>query len=87
MFKDELKSVKILFCCRAFLWLVAAVSTGYWMYLSCKLYAIGIHDVHEYAQHFRKPFYTCVIIAVVAIVISLILRSISDKIKLANRGY
>jgi len=87
MLKDEIKSVRILFFCRMFLWLVAAGATVYWMYLSCKLYAIGIHDVHEYASYFRKPFYICLGIAFGAICISLILRTISDKIKLAHRPY
>lgn len=87
MLKDEIKSVRIIFFCRMFLWLVATVSTLYWMYISCKLYAIGVHDVHEYASIFRPIFYKCLGIAFGAIVISLILRTISDKIKLANRGY
>lgn len=85
--KEELTSVKVLFGFRICMWLVALGATVYWIYLSVKLYWDGIHDVHEYASYFRKPFYTCLIITFVAISISLILRSISDKIKKANRGY
>lgn len=74
-------AVRILFIIRVILWITAASATVYWIYWSFKLYKIGIHDVHEYSDHFRPIFGRCLLISLASICISLILRSISDMIK------
>ncbi len=75
------KLIKILFSIRVCLWIIALISTIYWMYYSFKLYLVGISDVHTYATILRPILYTCVIIAVAAIALSFYLRSIAVKIK------
>ena len=48
---------------------------------SFKLYNMGIFDVYQYGKYFRPIFGRGLLIAVVSICLSLILRSISDKLK------
>lgn len=80
-FEEKNKIVKILFGCRAVLWLISAGITAYWIRLSFQLYEIGIHDEHEYAMAFRPVFYKCIVVTVLLILISFRLRKISDGIK------
>lgn len=75
------KSVKILLGCRIVLWLVALGSTIYWIHYSFKLYSIGVHDVYEYASYFRPVFSKALLVTFISLVISYILRGISDRIK------
>lgn len=81
------KTIKTIFIIRICLWIIAAGGTLYWMIWSFKLYGMGIYDVYDYAKYFRPIFYRGLLISVVSICISLILRSISDKIKKDHRGY
>ena len=74
-------AVRVLFIIRAILWITAALATVYWIYWSFKLYKMGIHDVHEYSDHFRPIFGRCLLISLASLCFSLILRSISDMIK------
>lgn len=75
------KKVRILFLIRIALWITAAAATFYWIYWSFKLYAMGIYDVYEYSGYLRPIFGRGLLIAFVSLCISLILRSISDRIK------
>lgn len=75
------KKVKSIFICRIFLWLVAFISTVYWIYWSFHLYTLGYADEHEYAVVFRPIFAKGLFISLGAICLSFILRSISDSIK------
>ena len=75
------KKVRKIFIARAVLWGIAILATGYWIYWSFALYEMGIHDVYEYAAEFRPIFGWGLAISVGAVCISLILRSVSDKIK------
>lgn len=77
-------AVRNIFIMRAVLWLVAFVSTLYWIVVSFKLYSDGIFDPYEYATILRPILYTCLIIAVAAIGIAFILRRISDEVKRQN---
>ncbi len=77
-------AVRNIFIMRAVLWLVAFVSTLYWIVVSFKLYSDGIFDPYEYATILRPILYTCLIIAVVAIIFAFILRRISDEVKRQN---
>ena len=72
------KKVRILFLIRIALWITAAAATFYWIF---KLYAMGIYDVYEYSGYLRPIFGRGLLIAFVSLCISLILRSISDRIK------
>lgn len=74
-------TVKIIFGIRILFWLVAIGATYYWLSWSFKLYSMGIVDETEYATALRPKFYTGLLISVAAICISLVLRTISDKIK------
>ena len=73
--------VKILFGIRIILWLIALGATYYWISFSFKIYSTGIVDESQYAIAFRPIFYRGLIISVVAVCISLIIRTISDKVK------
>lgn len=83
----EGKIVKILFGIRILLWLVAAGATAYWIYWSMHLYTLGVENEYEYARALRPIFTKGLLISVAAIVISFLLRSISDKIKKDHKGY
>lgn len=73
--------VQVLFVIRIILCIIATVATFYWIVWSFKLFDMGIYDVHEYSSYFRPIFGKCLLIAVASICLSLILRSISDRIK------
>ncbi|MGN0425402.1 MAG: hypothetical protein ACI4FY_08800 [Acetatifactor sp.] len=81
------KTVKILFGIRIVLWMVAAGATAYWIYWSMHLYTLGFENEHEYAKALRPILSKGLMISVAAILVSFLLRSISDKIKKNNRGY
>lgn len=76
------KKIKQILLVRMALWIITAGATVYWMYWSSHIYRMGIYDVHDYAAIFRPIFGKCLLIASVSIVISFVLRRISDKIKL-----
>jgi len=78
------KQTKTLFIVRICLWVIAAVSTGIWIWYSIKLHNDGIFDPYEYATLLRPVFYTCLIIAIAAICISFLLRKITIEIKRQN---
>ena len=80
------KKIKLLFAGRVTLWLIALVSTGYWMWLSGELYHRGIYNPEEYAKYLRPVLYTGVIIAVAAIGLSFVLYGQSEKIKKQMRS-
>ena len=75
------KIVRILYIIRIILWIIATVATFYWIVWSFKLYNMGIFDVYEYGKYFRPIFGRGLLTAIVSICLSLILRSISDKLK------
>lgn len=75
------KIVRILFIIRIVLWIIAAAATYYWISWSFKLYNMGIFDVYEYSGYLRPILTKGLIIAAVSICLSLILRTISDKLK------
>ena len=79
--------VKIIFGIRIVLWMVAAGATAYWIYWSMHLYTLGFENEHEYAAALRPILSKGLLISVAAILVSFLLRSISDKIKKNNRGY
>ena len=76
--------IKVLFGIRIFLWITAAVSSGYWIYYSIKLHRDGIFDPAEYATALRPVLYTCLAIAIAAVCVSFALHHISKKLKSAN---
>lgn len=75
------KIIRILFIIRIILWIIATAATYHWIFWSFKLYAMGIFDVHEYSQYLRPILGRGLLIAIVSICLSLILRSISDRLK------
>lgn len=81
MQKKTKTQITILFLCRLFLWIVAFGATVYWVRFSIQLHENGIFDPHEYATALRPVLYTCVIISVVAVVISFVLYARSAKLK------
>lgn len=78
---EKEKKVKILFLCRMFLWFVALVATVYWIYWSFHLYTLGYADEHEYALVFRPIFARGLFISLAAVLLSFLLRAVSDSIK------
>lgn len=79
--KETDRRVFTLFCFRILMWITALCANIYWIYWHFHLYAMEIFDVHEYAALFRFRFYNALIVAFIAIIISFILRAISDSIK------
>lgn len=79
--EEDKKTVRILFISRIIMWVIAAGGFLYWVYWSFELYREGILDEHEYATALRPILYRGLIISLIAIVISLILRLVSDIIK------
>jgi hypothetical protein len=73
--------IKIIFGVRVCLWCTALVSTIYWIYYSIKLHREGIFDPAEYATRLRPVLYTCLIIALVAVIVSFILHAWSKKLR------
>lgn len=78
-------AIKNIFIIRATLWVIALGATIYWIAveydLRCRQF---IFDPYEFAGIFRPIFYTCLVITIVAIVISFILRKITLEIKRQN---
>jgi hypothetical protein len=74
-------SVVVLFVIRVCLWIVAFVSTVYWMYYSYMLHSQGIYDPAEYATYMRPVLYTCLMIAVLAVCASFILHAVTKRLK------
>lgn len=79
--KKKKNWVKIIFCIRIVLWVIALGATIYWIRWSFKIYEMGTHFVEEYAKAFRPIFARGLLITAIAIGISFILRYISDRIK------
>lgn len=75
------KLVRIFFVFRVILWVTATAATYYWIAWSFKLYNMGYFDVHEYSGYLRPILAKGLLIAFVCICMSLILRSVSDRIK------
>ena len=75
------KKIRILFVGRVILWIIALVSTGYWMWYSGELYELEISNTEEYAARLRPVLYTGIIVAVAAIGISFLLYAQSQKLK------
>lgn len=75
------RAVKGIFIIRIILWIIALCATIYWIYWSFKLYTMGIYNEYEYAAHLRPIFAKGIFVSVSAVIISFILRSVSDKIK------
>ena len=73
--------IKIIFVVRILLWVTAFASTAYWIWYSFKLYHDGIFLPEDYSPLMRPVLYRGVIIAVAAIVLSFVLRSVAVKIK------
>ena len=81
MSSEQLSFIKKLFYCRICLWIIALVSTIYWIYWSFHLYTLGYEDEHVYAAMLRPIFTKALLISLVAVGISFVLRRISDNIK------
>lgn len=79
--KEDQSAVRILLAFRIVCWCVAIGAFLFWAYWSFELYNRGINDEHEYATALRPVFATGVFISLRAIVISLVLRTVSDVIK------
>ena len=78
---SDKKAVRILLYCRMFLWVVALAATVYWIYWSFHLYTLGYMDEHVYAVAFRPIFAKGLLISAGAVVLSFIMRGVSDKIR------
>ena len=78
------KAIKKIFIIRICLWVVAAASTGYWIWYSFKLTWDGIFDPYEYSSLLRPVMYTGIVVAVVAILLAFLLRRITVEIKRQN---
>ena len=79
--EETLKKIKIVMIIRVCLWLVAAAATIYWMHWSFEIYEMGIHEVHSYATLLRPRMYAGLRTSILSIILSLILRRISDELK------
>ncbi|MBR4345158.1 MAG: hypothetical protein IKP88_21040 [Lachnospiraceae bacterium] len=76
------KKIRRLFLCRIAMWIICASGCVYWIYWSFKLYEIEEDfDAHTYATMFRPHFNLGITISIVSIIISLVLRLISDRYK------
>ena len=78
------KTIKTIFIIRICLWVIAAVSTGVWIWYSFKLTWDGIFDPYEYSSLLRPVMYTGIVIAVVAILLAFLLRRVTVEIKRQN---
>ncbi len=78
---DRQNEIKTLFIIRVCLWIVALVSTVYWIWYSIKLHVDGIFDYHTYASLLRPILYPCLIISVTAICLSFALYAVSRKLR------
>lgn len=75
------KIVKVLFGIRIVLWVIALAATIYWIYWSFYIYETGIHLVEDYAKAFRPIFGKSLLVTIISILVSFLLRHISDKLK------
>jgi len=75
------KKIKILFCFRILMWLVAVGGCVYWIYWSFKLYEVEVFDAHIYATSFRPHFNLGISISLISLTVSLVLRLNSDRYK------
>ena len=75
------KKVRTLFAIRVCLWIVALVSTIYWINYSIQLHKQGIFAPDVYSPLMRPVLYTCLAISIVAVCISFVLHAMSNKIK------
>ena len=78
---NHLNEIRALFIIRICLWIVAFVSTVYWIWYSIKLHVDGIFDYHTYASLLRPILYPCLIISVAAICLSFALYALSRKLR------
>ncbi|MCR4763041.1 MAG: hypothetical protein K5696_05890 [Lachnospiraceae bacterium] len=78
---NHLNEIRALFIIRICLWIVAFVSTVYWIWYSIKLHVDGIFDYHTYASLLRPILYPCLIISVAAICLSFALYAMSRKLR------
>ncbi len=78
------KRVRVLFIIRVCLWVGALAATIYWIVWSFRVYELGYYDPYEYAGVFRPIFWKGFLTACGCIAVSLILRTVSDKIKKEN---
>lgn len=81
MKRENSKKVLAIFVVRVCLWIVALVSTIYWIWYSVKLHNDGIFAPEEYSPLLRPVLYTCLVISIAAVCISFALRAWSMKIK------
>ena len=81
MDKKKDSRVLALFITRVCLWVVALVSTIYWIWYSIKLHNDGIFAPEEYSPMLRPVLYTCLAISIAAVCISFALRAWSMKIR------
>ena len=75
------KKIRVLLIIRICLWIVAAVSTIYWISFSVKLHMEGIYDVHTYATILRPVLYTCLVISLAAVCMSFVLHALAVRIR------
>ena len=73
--------LKILFAVRVCLWIVAFVSTAYWIWYSGKLTYDGVFDPYQYSTLLRPVLYRNLAIAIAAVCISFVLHALSVKLK------
>ena len=81
MIKKVMIKIRVMFAARILLWLIALVSTIYWISYSFELYKQEIFDPHEYATLLIPVLYICLAIAFVSICISFALHARTKKIK------
>ena len=79
--KKPKNQIIALFFTRVVLWVIAFVSTVYWIHFSAALKAAGFLAPEEYSPRMRPVLYTCLIISIVAICVSFALYAVSKKIK------
>lgn len=84
---DYMKTVRLIFAGRIVMWLTALGFTIHWLYWSFYLYQQEIFEVGQYAAIFRPILYKDLAVSIVCIVISFVLRRISDTIKEVNKSY
>ena len=85
--KDYMKAVKLIFAGRIVMWITALGFTVHWLYWSFYLYQQEIFEVGQYAAIFRPILYKDLAVSIACVVISFILRRISDTIKEVNKSY
>ena len=81
MIKKVMIKIRVMFAARILLWLIALISTIYWISYSFELYKQEIFDPHDYATLLRPVLYICLAIAFVSICISFVLHARTKKLK------